>query len=249
MPTRSARLSPIVGRARTYDDSMSAHILIVEDDPLIGASLQRALEASGYTATWLREGTPALETVRKRTPALVLLDLGLPDVDGVELARALVTHAPRLPVVMLTARTEEADIVAGLHAGAVDYVTKPFRLAELLARVRSQLRMAQGRDGEERVITVGDLRIDLGARRTWLSGDELILRAKEFDLLARLAREPGQVVTRAQLLADVWDENWYGSSKTLDVHIAGLRRQLGELPGASSRITAIRGIGYRLELP
>lgn len=228
---------------------MSAHILIVEDDPLIGASLQRALEASGYTASWLREGTAALATVREHSPALVLLDLGLPDIDGVDLARALVTHDPLLPVVMLTARTEEADVVAGLHAGAVDYVTKPFRLAELLARVRSQLRMTQGRGGEERVLTVGDVRIDLGARRTWLGGDELHLRAKEFDLLARLAREPGQVVTRAQLLADVWDENWYGSSKTLDVHVAGLRRQLGERPGSSSRITAVRGVGYRLELP
>ena len=228
---------------------MSAHILIVEDDPLIGASLQRALEASGYTASWLREGAAALATVRELSPALVLLDLGLPDIDGVDLARALVTHDPRLPVVMLTARTEEADVVAGLLAGAVDYVTKPFRLAELLARVRSQLRMAQGRDGEERVLTIGDVRIDLGARRTWLSGEELHLRAREFDLLARLAREPGQVVTRAQLLADVWDENWYGSSKTLDVHIAGLRRQLGELPGTSSRISAVRGVGYRFEVP
>lgn len=228
---------------------MSAHILIVEDDPLIGASLQRALEASGYHTTWLREGASVLATVRERSPALVLLDLGLPDVDGVDLARALVTHDPRLPVVMLTARAEEADVVAGLHAGAVDYVTKPFRLAELLARLRSQLRMTQSRDGDERVLTVGSLRIDVGARRTWLRGEELNLRAKEFDLLARLAREPGQVVTRAQLLGDVWDQNWYGSSKTLDVHIAGLRRQLGELPGTSSRITAIRGIGYRLELP
>lgn len=228
---------------------MSAHIVIVEDDPLIGASLQRALEASGYTATWLREGVPALAIVREHAPALVLLDLGLPDIDGVDLARALVTHDPRLPVVVLTARTEEADVVAGLHAGAVDYVTKPFRLAELLARVRSQLRLTQSLAGEDRVLTLGDLRIDVGARRTWLRGVELHLRAKEFDLLTRLAREAGQVVTRAQLLADVWDENWYGSSKTLDVHVAGLRRALGELPGASSRITAIRGIGYRLELP
>ncbi len=228
---------------------MSPRILLVEDDPLIGASLQRALDANGYSADWVTDGAAALAAARSGRPSLVLLDLGLPDTDGVDLARALLTLDPTLPVVMLTARAEEADIVTGLHAGAVDYVTKPFRLAELLARVQAHLRTAEHRETAARVITVGDLRLDVGARRLWVGGNEVELRAKEFDLLARLAREPGQVVTRQKLLADVWDEHWYGSTKTLDVHVAGLRRRLGERPGAPSRITALRGIGYRLELP
>lgn len=227
---------------------MSPRILLVEDDPLIGASLQRALDANGYSADWVTDGAAALAATRSGRPSLVLLDLGLPDTDGVDLARALLTLDPTLPVVMLTARAEEADIVTGLHAGAVDYVTKPFRLAELLARVQAHLRTAEHRETAARVITVGDLRLDVGARRLWVGGNEVELRAKEFDLLARLAREPGQVVTRQKLLADVWDEHWYGSTKTLDVHVAGLRRRLGERPGAPSRITALRGIGYRLEL-
>jgi DNA-binding response OmpR family regulator len=179
----------------------------------------------------------------------VLLDLGLPDSDGVDLAGALLALHPALPVIMLTARTEEADVVTGLHAGAVDYVTKPFRLAELLARVQAHLRTGQARAAGDRVLCVGDLRLDLGSRRLWMNGVEVKLRAKEFDLLARLAGEPGQVLTRTQLLAQVWDENWFGSTKTLDVHIAALRRRLGEDPGTPSRITALRGIGYRLEAP
>lgn len=228
---------------------MSPQILIVEDDPLIGASLQRALQASGYAADWATDGATALAAARAGAPDLVLLDLGLPDTDGVDLARALLTLHPALPVVMLTARTEEADIVTGLHVGAVDYVTKPFRLAELLARVQAHLRTADRRQSAARVVTIGDLRLDVGARRLWVKGVEVELRAKEFDLLARLASEPGQVVTRQRLLADVWDEHWYGSTKTLDVHVAGLRRRLGERPGEPSRITALRGVGYRLEAP
>jgi DNA-binding response OmpR family regulator len=224
-------------------------VLIVEDDPLIGLSLQRALEASGYTARWVPDGAVALAAVRAGAPDLVLLDLGLPDTDGVDLARALVTLHPALPVIMLTARTEEADVVSGLHAGAVDYVTKPFRLAELLARVAAHLRTAHAGAAAVRVVTIGDLRLDLGARRLWVRGVEVALRAKEFDLLACLAREPGQVLTRTRLLAEVWDEQWFGSTKTLDVHVAALRRRLGERPGTPSRITALRGVGYRLEAP
>lgn len=228
---------------------VSPQILIVEDDPLIGASLQRALQASGYAADWATDGATALAAARAGAPDLVLLDLGLPDTDGVDLARALLTLHPTLPVMMLTARAEEADVVTGLHVGAVDYVTKPFRLAELLARVQAHLRTADRRQSAARVVTIGDLRLDVGARRLWVQGVEVELRAKEFDLLARLASEPGQVVTRQRLLADVWDEHWYGSTKTLDVHVAGLRRRLGERPGEPSRITALRGIGYRLEAP
>ena len=228
---------------------MNPQVLIVEDDPLIGASLQRALQVSGYAASWIPNGTEALAAATADAPDLVLLDLGLPDADGVDLARALLALHPTLPVIMLTARTEEADVVTGLHAGAVDYVSKPFRLAELLARIHAHLRTTQARAVAGRIVSVGDLRLDLGARRLWVNGVEVELRAKEFDLLARLASEPGQVLTRGRLLAEVWDEHWFGSTKTLDVHVAALRRRLGEQPGSPSRITALRGVGYRLEAP
>lgn len=228
---------------------MSAHVLVVEDDPLIGSSLERALKVSGYTASWAPDGATALARADESPPDLVLLDLGLPDVDGMDLAQTLLGRYARLPVIMLTARAEEADVVVGLHAGAVDYVVKPFRLAELLARVEAHLRGGTRGASPADLLRLGDLRLDLGARRVWVRGREVELRAKEFDLLARLAREPGQVVTRDQLVADVWGEPWRRSTKTLDVSIAGLRRALGEEAGSPSRITALRGIGYRLDSP
>lgn len=225
---------------------MSTRVLVVEDDELIGPSLKRALDASGYTAERVGNGAAALSLVRAGGLDLVLLDLGLPDADGVELARAMLVVEPGLPIVILTARSEEADIVTGLHAGAVDYVTKPFRLAELLARVQTHLRTAN-RGAPDRIVTVGDLRLDRAARRVWIGEAEVELRPKEFDLLARLVQVAGQVVTRDELISDVWDEHWFGSTKTIDVHMASLRRRLGEEPGAPSRITSLRGVGYRLE--
>jgi DNA-binding response OmpR family regulator len=147
---------------------------------------------------------------------------------------------------MLTARVEEMDIVVGLDAGAVDYVTKPFRLAELLARVRAHLRRPSPSASQE-VLVDGELRIDCGARRVLLDGEEVALRAKEFDLLVELVSNRDIVVTREELMSRVWDEHWFGSTKTLDVHIAALRRRLGEQPGEPSRITALRGVGYRWE--
>jgi DNA-binding response OmpR family regulator len=220
-------------------------ILVVEDDRHIGASLERALSASGYLVDWVETGSAAIEVFASGEVAIVLLDLGLPDADGLEVCRRLLEIAPGTPVMMLTARDEELDIVVGLDAGAVDYVSKPFTLAELLARIRAQLRQAdagpQARTGSE------DLRIDEGARRIWVSGEEVDLRAKEFDLLSRLARDAGDVVSREDLMADVWDEHWFGSTKTLDFHIAAVRRKV-DRPGIPSRITTVRGVGYRYEL-
>jgi DNA-binding response OmpR family regulator len=138
--------------------------------------------------------------------------------------------------------------VIGLDAGAVDYVSKPFRLAELLARIRVHLRRASVGSGPP-VITVGDVTVDVESRRAWCDGQEIELRAKEFDLLALLVRHAGKVVTREQLMCEVWDEHWFGSTKTLDVHLASLRRRLGEEPGQPSRIATLRGVGYRYELP
>ena len=219
-------------------------LLIVEDDPAIGASLERALRNAGYNCE--RAETGAAARAAECTPDLVLLDLGLPDVDGVDLAHELLARWPDTPIVMVTARAEEMDVVIGLDAGAVDYIAKPFRLAELLARIRAQLRTPNRHDADE-TLTDGGISIDLGARRVTLDGTEIQLRVKEFDLLVELVSHRGNVVAREDLMCRVWDEHWYGSTKTLDVHIAALRRRLGEGVGSTSRITALRGVGYRWE--
>jgi DNA-binding response OmpR family regulator len=221
-------------------------ILIVEDDERIGGTLVRALEGSGYDARWEQTGRDGIHAVAVRRPDLVLLDLGLPDMDGLEVCRAIQSVDATIEVMMLTARDEELDVVVGLDAGAIDYVTKPFKLAELLARLRAQFRRSEQR--AESRLTAGDLVVDGGARRAWLGSVELELRAKEFDLLARLIADAGHAVARETLMADVWDEHWFGSTKTLDFHIASLRRKI-DVVGDVSRITTLRGVGYRLELP
>jgi DNA-binding response OmpR family regulator len=229
---------------------MPSRVLLVEDDETIGRSLTRALESQGYDVTWASDGETARAAMTPPVPDLVLLDVGLPDVDGVDLCRELATAAPTLPILMLTARHEEADIVLSLDAGAVDYVTKPFRLAELLARVRAQLRRPQDSDQER--IVVGDLQVEPDARRVWLGSSELTLRPREFDLLALLAIDAGRVVTRERIMDEVWDEHWHGSTKTLDVHISSLRRKLVEAEGEAAQtpvITALPRVGYRLDAP
>ena len=220
-------------------------ILIVEDDDRIGSTLLRALTGSGYDAAWVTTGRSALDEIHRMAPRLVLLDLGLPDLDGLDVCRQIHHHNVSIEVVMLTARDEELDIVVGLDAGAVDYITKPFKLAELLARIRAQLRR---RDTPPlRVTSIADLNIEVGPRRVWVAGVEVVLRPKEFDLLARLIASAGDAVTRETLMADVWDEHWFGSTKTLDFHIAALRNRI-DIGRLTSRITTLRGVGYRYEL-
>jgi DNA-binding response OmpR family regulator len=230
---------------------VTASVLVVEDDELIASSLVRALRSKGYEAFSRPTVASAISAIADAVPDLVLLDLGLPDGDGEDICRVLVRHHPDVPVIVLTARREEADVVLGLEMGAVDYVVKPFRLAELLARVAAQLRSAATRAAtggrRDRATLVGDVRIDRASRRVHVGDDEVALRPKEFDVLERLARDAGTVVTREQLIDDVWDENWWGSTKTLDVHINAVRRKLGEQPGGPSRIATIRGVGYRLD--
>ena len=218
----------------------SAELLVVEDDEAIGRSLHQALEAAGYSVRWVRTGTEALTATGMR---LVVLDLGLPDVDGLEVCRQLRTAEPDVEILILTARTAESDVVVGLDAGADDYLVKPFRLAELLARVRARLRR-EPEDTDR--IRIGPITVDRGARRTFVGDTELDLRPKEFDLLSALADEAGRVVRRERLIDDVWDEHWHGSTKTLDVHIAGLRRKLEEA-GVDAAIATVRGVGYRLD--
>ena len=220
-------------------------ILVVEDDERIGISLSRALEGAGYRTVWVTTGASALTEAATEQPQIILLDLGLPDVDGLEVCRQLNRNHPDIDVIMLSARDDELDIVTGLDTGAVDYITKPFKLAELLARLRAQLRRSDHASTSERIV-VGDLVLDVYARRVFIDGSEVALRAKEFDLLTRLAGDAGHTVTRDQLMTDVWDEHWFGSTKTLDFHIAALRRKL-DRPDAASRITTVRGVGFRFE--
>ena len=226
---------------------MSERILIVEDDATIGSGLVAALEANGYAVGWAASGADALARCHSDIPDLILLDLGLPDLDGTEVCRRLRRAAPDATIVMLTARRDEIDVILALEAGADDYLTKPFRLAELLARLRAHLRRPRPAVSTSDHLQVGDLGVDLAARRVTLEGDEVDLRPKEFDLLALLAAEAGRVVTRERIMSDVWDEHWFGSTKTLDTHVSALRRKLDDRPDAPSRITTLRGVGYRLE--
>ena len=229
-------------------------LLVVEDDDTIGSLLQSGLTAHGHTVTWARGGRSALREAALAEFDLVLLDLGLPDLDGVDVCRQLRSRQPGCVLVMLTARRDEMDVVVGLDAGADDYLTKPFRFAELRARVRAHLRRGPTRAGHDQPVhTVGALTLDTAARRCLLAGAEVPLRAKEFDLLARLAADAGTALSRDTLMSDVWDEHWYGSTKTLDVHVAAVRRRLDHaatVPDAPPvRITTLRGHGYRLERP
>jgi DNA-binding response OmpR family regulator len=221
-----------------------AHIVVVEDDEGIGASLAKTLQGQGYEVDWARTGAEGLAAVRAST-SVVILDLGLPDQDGLALCRRLRRAVPSPQVLILTARNAEADVVLGLDAGADDYIVKPFRLAELLARVRVCTRRV---DGDRDHLVVGSLSIDVDARTVQLDGVNVDMRPKEFDLLVALARDAGRVVTRERLLSDVWDEHWFGSTKTLDIHIWALRRKLDD-PDAQSRITTVRGVGYRMDVP
>jgi DNA-binding response OmpR family regulator len=222
-------------------------ILIVEDDEAIASGLARVLDTQGYRVRRLARGGPAAAEARDEDIGLVVLDLGLPDVDGLTVCRRLRAARPDLAILILTARDQELDVVAGLDAGADDYLIKPFRLSELLARVRAHLRRVAATPGDEHTgqpLRAGDVVVDPAGRRVWLGDEELQLRPKEFELLALLATHAGRAVTRERIMREVWDTDWLGSTKTLDNHVLTLRRKLGQ-----EAITTLRGVGYRLELP
>jgi DNA-binding response OmpR family regulator len=227
-----------------------ANLLVIEDDETIGGALSRSLRAHGHDVVWHRGGRTALREAERRDFDMVLLDLGLPDLDGVEVCRRLRSAQPGTVIVMLTARTDEMDVVVGLEAGADDYLAKPVGLAELHARLRAHLRRGAPAAPSAPVASIGDLVVDTARRRVTVRDREVPLRAKEFDLLARLAAEPEIAIARETLMADVWDANWFGSTKTLDVHVAAVRRRLAEFADGARvpQIVTLRGHGYRLEM-
>jgi DNA-binding response OmpR family regulator len=217
-------------------------LLLVEDDEAIAEPLGRALKREGYDVEAVCDGAVALERLKCGDIDVMVLDLGLPSVDGIEVCRRVRVWDKELPIVMLTARTEEIETVIGLDTGADDYVTKPFRVAELMARIRAAVRRHSAA-----LPIVNGVRVDEASRRAWIEDRELVLTPKEFDLLALLIREAGNAVTREQIMSEVWDEHWYGPTKTLDMHISWLRRKLGDDAADPHLITTLRGVGFRFE--
>ncbi|MDE3131641.1 MAG: response regulator transcription factor [Acidobacteriota bacterium] len=221
-------------------------ILVVEDEQSIAEPFITVLRRTGFRAELAMTGADAITFVGLKRPDVVLLDLGLPDIDGRDVCRRIRSDSD-VPIIMVTASGAVTDRVVGLELGADDYVVKPFAAHEVIARIRAVLRRGRRSTLDQRQpVTVRDLRIDGGARRAWQAGAELDLTRKEFDLLLRLAQEAGRVVSREDLMADVWDVNWFGSTKTLDVHIGWLRRKLGDDPESPTYIRTVRGVGFGL---
>jgi DNA-binding response OmpR family regulator len=222
-------------------------ILLVEDDERISEPLVRVLVSEGFTVTHVDGGKDALAAVDRDRPDLVLLDLTLPDIDGLDVCRKLRAEIPDLPIVMLTARAEEMDVIVGLGAGADDYIAKPFRLAELIARVRARLRVVEQTTRATPLLEGAGLRVDRDARRTFIDDREVELTSKEFDLLALLMSRPGVTFTREQIMNQVWDEHWWGSTRTLDTHVSTLRKKIGDDSDPPSIVVTIRGVGFRFQ--
>ncbi|HEY2814520.1 MAG TPA: response regulator transcription factor [Acidimicrobiales bacterium] len=215
------------------------HLLVVEDDDAIAAPLVEGLERAGFTTTRASTGMDAL--ARLSGADLVLLDLGLPDMDGSEVCRR-VRASSTIPIIIVSARGDESERVLGLELGADDYIVKPFGSRELIARVRAVARRSQPDLGVERPQRIGGLQVDRRTRRVHVDGAEVLLAPKEFDLLALLTEDPGAVVSRQQIMDEVWDPHWYGPTKTLDVHIASLRQKLGD----AGVIETVRSVGFRV---
>ncbi len=255
---------------------MSTAVLLVEDDDRISEPLIRVLRAEQLDVIHVAAGQPALAAVENSTPDLVLLDLTLPDIDGLDVCRRLRMDHPCLPIIMLTARAEEMDVIVGLGAGADDYVAKPFRLAELVARIKARLRVAEQTTASASALADGSLagagiELQPSSRRcfvtdasTEVAGDvedprdvdsdadsevavEVELTSKEFDLLHLLMTQPGHTFKRDDIMSAVWDENWWGSTRTLDTHVSTLRKKILDRTDPPSKVVTVRGIGFRFE--
>jgi two-component system response regulator RegX3 len=227
-------------------------ILVVDDEQSYRDALTVALQREGFAVETAADGVEALERFDAVQPALVLLDVMLPRVSGVDVCRQIRTRS-RVPIIMVTARNAEIDAVVGLEVGADDYVTKPFRLRELIARVRAALRRvpvgAEPNGTQHDVIEIGDVRLDVARHEVAVRGDLVALPLKEFELLELLLANAGRVLTRDVLIDRIWGPNYFGDTKTLDVHVKRLRTKVEEDPGHPTHIVTVRGVGYRFEKP
>ena len=221
-------------------------ILLVEDDPSVAASVIDGLSTSGLNITHVETGKDAIAHVNRANPDLILLDLGLPDMDGQDVCRTI-RQEHTTPIIILSARSEEVDRVLALEFGADDYLVKPFGMRELVARIKAVARRTSGVASESQANQqlLGPIRIDRRSQRVFVDEVEVHLTPKEFDLLAYLATDPGAVYRRSDIMNEVWDTNWYGTTKTVDAHVAALRKKLGN----QDWIEAVRGVGFRLGVP
>ncbi|MDO5512296.1 response regulator transcription factor [Corynebacterium sp.] len=247
----SSATDPGAGRTGTRVPT-GLRALVVDDEEALADLIASYLERDGFDVTTTGDGLAAVDLARRVDPDVVVLDLGLPGLDGIEVCRKIRTHSDAY-VVMLTARTDEVDTLIGLSVGADDYMTKPFSPRELSARIKAMLRRPRTSptgtgdvEAAARVLTVGDLTIDTAGREVTVAGDAVALTRTEFDILATLARDPGVVVTRAQLMAAVWGPNWVGDDHLVDVHIGHLRRKLGDDATLGRFVRTVRGVGYRM---
>lgn len=223
-------------------------MLFVEDEEAILEPFSAALDRAGFDVVTAKTAASAIESFDRSEPQFVLLDLTLPDGDGKDVCLEIRKRSD-VPILMLTARGTETDRVVGLELGADDYVVKPFSSREVISRMRAILRRSGAGQREDSPYEYSGLRVDFGSRQVSLDGVEIVLSRKEFDLLSALAHEAGEVVTREDLMAQVWDVNWFGSTKTLDVHIRALRKKLGDSATEPTFIHTVRGVGFRLSAP
>jgi two-component system response regulator RegX3 len=227
-------------------------ILVVDDEESYRDALTVALEREGFRVEVAADGQEALDQFEATRPSLILLDVMLPRISGVDVCRELRSRS-RVPIIMVTARSNEIDAVVGLEVGADDYVSKPFRLRELIARVRAALRRSSEDEPADivaqEVLEIGDVRLDAGRHEVFVRGEPVALPLKEFELLELLLANAGRVLTRDVLIDRIWGPNYFGDTKTLDVHVKRLRAKVEEDPSNPSRVVTIRGVGYRYEKP
>ena len=224
-------------------ENINVHILLVEDDPSVAASVIDGLENAGFSVDHLAEGKPAIVAATKSAPDLILLDLGLPDIDGQDVCREI-RKTSNVPIIILSARGDELDRVLALELGADDFVGKPFGMRELVARIRAVHRRISSSEPNQGNQQIGPLAIDRRSHKVFVNNEEVPLTSKEFDLLAYLAADPGAVYRRNDIMSEVWDANWYGTTKTVDAHVASIRKKLGN----QDWIESVRGVGFRLNV-
>lgn len=228
------------------EDAFVKSILVVDDEPTLVATLKYNLEREQYKVITARDGASAIDLARAAAPDLIILDLMLPEMDGFEVCRVL-RKSLSVPILMLTAKGTEVDKVVGLELGADDYVTKPFGMSELMARVRALLRRIQKPVAADETLVSGDLRVDLARRQAFKNGQPLPLKPKEFDLLGFFLKHMGRVFSRDQLLSQIWGYDFAGDSRTVDVHVRWLRLKVEEDPADPRRLVTVRGAGYRFD--